>query len=302
MHYETRTGSTRIIRGVKPGILCFDYTDDWSVFDRGKHPQPIPTYGACRTVMAVRTFEHFHAQGIPTHFLKQVSATEMHVLEIEIPGVPSITGVTHGRHTFLEWLARYKLTGSLWDRYVAGIVTKKDLGFDEDVEVYKGMELPALWHDCSTKFEPADRIVSTEEALDISKLTAVQFDECQSLVGRAMRVERMAFAECGYDVPDGKKELAIGRNGKPMLIDVAGTIDENRIIHKATGALCSKDLIRTHPVIAAWKKKELDPAKEAYPGDKSTWPPYPRLPEEDIARFAAEFQAVTLDYTGVRIA
>jgi phosphoribosylaminoimidazole-succinocarboxamide synthase len=116
-----------------------------------------------------------------------------------------------------------------------------------------------------------------------------------------MCVLRAAFSNCGYELPDGKEEIALDRNGKPMLIDVAGNLDENRIIHSATGALRSKDLIRTHPILAAWKKSELDPAKAEYPNDKSKWPPYPLLPEKDIAHFASEFQAVTYDYTGVRV-
>jgi phosphoribosylaminoimidazole-succinocarboxamide synthase len=232
---------------------------------------------------------------VPTHFKRQATARIIHVKEFSIPGREPLSGKTHGRVLPVEWIWRARVFGSLWKRIEEGRVSPVSLGFEKETTVTKGMKLPSLMLECTTKFEEVDRHLSDEEAKDLAELTNEQFDEARQLVVQAVALTNARYEKAGFMCPDGKLELGMLDNGKPILVDVFGTPDENRIIDRKTGELYSKDLIRNYLDDTPWKK-ELEKAKARHPHGKGKWPAYPVLPHDFLYLVGMRYCAVAKRY------
>ena len=290
---ETRVGSSKEMSAVSPGKIEVFFTDGWSAYDRGRSPQLIRGLGAARCACAVRSFEHAERAGYKTHFIRQVSETSIHVQEFEVPGKPSLSGVTFGRVIPLEVLWRIRVAWTLVERIQAGKVTPESLGFRKGQHVVEGMLLPHMLVECTTKFEPIDRHVSAKEAKVLAGLTDEQYDRALQLVRNCAMLLDREFDLVSFGLFDGKKELAITPDGEIVLIDAFGTQDENRIM--GLDGPHDKDLLRLELIRLGWKA-ELDAAKAKHPDDKSKWPPYPILNRHFLDGVAERYNRVARRY------
>lgn len=300
MKETQRLGSTRIMTPVEPGVIALQYTDRWSAFDRGSAEQTVPDMGKARCACAVKSFELAAKNNLPTHFIRQADELTIHVQEFSVPGRKPLSGRVHGRVIPLEWLWRVRAKGSLLERLASREITPKDLGFPANTVVEDGMRLPYMLLECTTKFEDVDRHLTIEQAMDIAELTVAEFQQAQMLWARLVDVTNARYNQVGFDIPDGKGELAQCFDGTIIGADVFGTPDENRIVQEGTGNLFSKDIIRNYLKTLPWMA-QLKAAKKAYPKDKSKWPAYPLLPDDLVKVVSNAYKKVALEYAGVRI-
>lgn len=285
----SREGSTRRIEAYQPGKIpgrlrisfCFD---DWSAFDRGptrrmRCPQPIPGIDKARAACACLGFAVAKQAGIRTHFLEQLSETAFLVQEFTVDRLPLLSGHGHGRVLPLEIIFRLKVEGSLYERLMSGEVSRKDVGLPVNAPIMRGMKLPKLYIECTTKLEKVDRPLSPAQALALARITNAEWLRIKETVTHLVLAVRPHYAARGWDIPDGKVEVALTHAGEVVIVDTFFTQDENRIIKVSTGQLFSKDLIRVHfnANEPEWKMRFLE-AKRKWPMDKAAWPEYPQLP------------------------
>ena len=284
-------GSSKIIRPAGIGLVAFEHTDKWSVFDRGSSPQEIPGFGVSRADCATASFAIARNAGIPTHYDSRPYARTLIVREFSVPGHDPLSGRTHGRVLPLEIIWRSTVEGSLLKRLDEGVISPRDLGFAKGVSIRRGVRLPRLFIECTTKFELVDRHVSIEEALDIAQISVGEWEQCTGLIQKLVPLLITAYRDLGFDLMDGKFEMAQHRDGSFLFVDVFGTQDENRIVRIIDGEPYCKDLLRMHPSIIRWRS-ELEEVKKEYPDDKSRWPQYPILPESFLSRVARRYRSV----------
>ena len=316
MEKKVRYGSSRVILPVYEsgeivtGIVDFEFRDDmWSVDDRGASEITIPGLAASRVACAVRSFELAHEVHAATHFIKQVNSRTIRVKEYSVESIhedgtvevlPPLSRIVSGRATSVEWIHRNFVEGKLWERIKEEEILASQLGFPSGYEIKKGDKLPELFQECSTKRETTDRYISTAEAKDIAKIGPIRMNMARKIIRRVEERIGQAYEKVGYWEKDGKWEFGINRFRKPVLIDVFGTPDENRIVNIESGENYDKDLLRNYLNATPWKK-ELDEAKRNHPKDKSMWPPYPEIPESIIELVSKRYRKVAEDYSGVSI-
>ncbi len=109
----------------------------------------------------------------------------------------------------------------------------------------EGQLFPQTGYDFTTKFEPTDRIVSDEEAELISGLTEEQFRQLRAIREKAVWVVGGRAKEIGMKDFDGKHEYRLF-NERVGLVDVLGTLDENRLVIPVSGrdVQVSKEFLR----------------------------------------------------------
>src|SRR5438132_908933 len=91
-----------------------------------------------------------------------------------------------------------------------------------------GEPLPRPFVEVTTKLEKVDRELTEDEALKISKLSRVEFDD---LVRTVLKIDERLNTEVrkrGLIHVDGKKEFAMDDERRLMLVDTFGTADEDR--------------------------------------------------------------------------
>jgi phosphoribosylaminoimidazole-succinocarboxamide synthase len=297
---EKRIGSSKIMTAVKPGVIAMQFTDGWSAFERGTSPQTIPLMGRARCACAVKSFEVARKGGVPTHFIEQVDERTIHVQEFGIEGKRPLSGEVAGTVIDLEWLYRTSAAGSLLRRLATKEIKPEDLGFASGTEVTKGMRLPRMIVSCTTKREAIDRHLKNKEAAKLAGLSESEWHTARIFVEELAKALQDGFALAGFDIWDGKDELAWRHGGLLVAVDTFGTQDENRIIDHATGHNHDKDIIRDYLEVHPWMD-QLNAAKAAHPTDKSKWPPYPVLPDWLVAVVVDRYCAVAGRYAQVRI-
>ena len=294
-----RQGSTRHIINVTPGLIGMRYTNQWSAFDRGASPQLIPFLGWARMQTAWASFKLAQRASIPTHFVREEECAlvvkEFTVVEADGSELPLISGESHGTMIPLEWIYRVEVDGSLYDRLVSGKVDSAQYGIPNGTEIVRGMPLPHVLIECTTKREPVDRHLSDEEARDLAKLSMPEWMEARMIVGQLARVINEGYRGAGFRVPDGKIELALDHHRNVIVVDTFGTQDENRIIEIDTGALYSKDLIRNYLKKLRFYAT-LQEAKKKHPTEKGLWPSYPELPTEFVDQVSGAYVQVANRY------
>lgn len=283
---------------VEQGVIAMQYTNAFSVFDRGPSPQLIPGLGTARCACAVQSFKFAEKAGVRTHFCEQVADDTIHVLEFLAAEDETLSGYVHGKVLPLEWIWRARVFGSLWGRLERGEVTPEELGYPSGTKVTRGQKLPRLMTECTTKFEAIDRHLTDDEARELAGLSMAQWDEAFEMVTRAVRVTNDRYDSVGFECPDGKLEIGLTASGDLMLVDVFATPDENRVVRAGTDEMYCKDLLRDALKVLPWYD-ELKAAQEANPDDKSRWPEYPVLSDEFIQVVVQRYAEVAWRYAGV---
>src|SRR6266571_473824 len=190
-----RKGKVKEVYEVSEDELEFVFTDQISVFDK-VIPTLIPYKGEtlCRT--SAHWFKVVQALGVRTHFLKVIDGNYV--------------------------------AGSFHDRIQAGKIRPESVGFPRGHAPKYGEPLPRPFVEVTTKLEKVDRELTEDEALKISKLSRVEFDD---LVRTVLRIDERLNTEVrkrGLVHVDGKKEFAMDDERRLMLVDTFGTADEDR--------------------------------------------------------------------------
>ncbi len=154
------------------------------------------------------------------------------------------------------------------------------------------MKLPVPYVEVSTKFEAFDRLLDTEEALEISGLSLEELNNIKEIVLKIDTIIEREAALNGLIHVDGKKEFALGEGREPILVDSFGTLDEDRwwdkdAYERGEIVQLSKEFVRGH-YIEDGHHKELYDAREN--GEEE--PPIPALPQSMIDRTSALYASM----------
>jgi len=201
---------------------------------------------------------------------------------VDILQPQQITGKSKNYLIPLEWICRWYVAGSLYDRVKEGKIQAKDLGFASGHTIRSGEPLPEPFIEVSTKLEKTDRLLKKEEALHISGLSSQEYEDAREVVLKIDEDIGRSVASRGLIHVDGKKELAFDDAREIMVIDVYGTADEDRFWDKACyeqGEFVdlSKEYVRQYYRQTGYKD-QLYNARDAGQNE----PPIPALPPEVV--------------------
>lgn len=264
------TGSVKnIYQADDPALLWFEYTDDFSVFDWGKMPDPIPGKGETLARLGEWFFdrlsdpEEWKALGLKddsdvarwlpmAHHFQRREGNRLQVRKVEIPGLKADTVGGSLVYDYgyppqprqlipLEVLFRFGVPAG------SSLLQRKDwYPFD----IHEGAEFEQPLIEFSTKLETKDRVISYQEAALILKGNT---DTLAELYGRTRAVAfflQRTFAKRGLKLWDGKLEWAL-LDGRMTLVDSIGP-DELRV--SQGDAVLSKQFLRDFYLDSPWYK------------------------------------------------
>jgi phosphoribosylaminoimidazole-succinocarboxamide synthase len=284
-----KSGSVKDLYEVDENTIIFEFSDRISVFDK-LIPTEIPHKGEtlCRT--AVYWFEKVKNMNIKTHFLEYIPPKSIKVKKVRvIPDYSKLTPATQNYLIPLEFISRYYVAGSLYDRLITGKLSPEDIGFSRSHNVKYGEELPEPFFEVSTKLERVDRLLTKEEALNISGLTEEEYGHIIKVISKIDDLINKSVYERGLIHVDGKKEFAFDENRKLMIVDVFGTADEDRfwdkeLYEKGEFVDKSKELVRQYYRRIGYKD-ELYKARES--GEPE--PDIPPLPADVVSEVSKTY-------------
>jgi len=281
------------------GIGVFSFTDDYSVFDYGKMPDIIPEKGEALCRMAAHNFKELEKLGIKSHFRTLVSGNQMEVDLVQVL-YPQKGELKPGMKNYLvplEIIFRNSLPdgSSVFKRIKSGQLDRKALGLEK--EPVPGEKLSKPLMDVSTKLEPSDRYLSWQEALEISALEKEQIEELKQKALKINDFLTKKAEELGLEHADGKVEFGLNPNNELVLVDVAGTLDENRFLYN--GFHVSKQVLRDYYKTTPWYGIIEKEKAEGKGHGEFTEPE--KLPPELVKIVSDMYKAVTVAWTGEKI-
>ncbi len=217
-----RKGKVKEVYAIDSQTLLFVFTDNISVFDK-IIPSKIPHKGETLCSTSSFWFEKLKYVGIKNHYLSS-HGREMIVQRFKILEKPTREDVSY--LIPLEFITRYYLAGSLYDRIKSGKINYRELGFKNMPEY--GAPLPDPIFEITTKFEEYDRKVSVQEAMKIGGLSRDEIEEIHQII---LKIDSMMDREVrkrGLIHVDGKKEFALNSEREIVVVDTFGTMDEDR--------------------------------------------------------------------------
>lgn len=292
-----RRGKVKEVYEVSEEELEFLFTDQISVFDK-IIPSLIPHKGEtlCRT--SAFWFQRAKEMGIRNHFLGLEEDHRMRVRRVRvISDYERLNTETTSYLVPLEWVARYYVAGSLFDRLRDGTFTPEDLGFDAGKEVRYGDPLPRPFLEVTTKLEKVDRPLTKEEALDIAGITEDEYEAAWDVVVRMDEAIQKEVGQRNLIHVDGKKEFAMDEDRTIMLVDTFGTADEDRFwdgdqYEMGRFVELSKEFVRQHYRNTGYHE-ELYGARKA----EKPEPDIPPLPDEMVQKvsdlYVSLFERIT---------
>ncbi len=292
-----RRGKVKEVWEVSPTELEFRFTDDISVFD--KHiPSEIPHKGESLARTAAHWFELCSRIGVRHHFLGLSGPTAMRVRRVRVE--PEIRRLGPNPRNYLvplEFIVRYYLAGSMWDRVQSGAVRATDLGFPSGRPLTYGLALPEPHFEVTTKLEPVDRLLDWPEARQLSGLGTAEMDAAREMILKVDAAMEREIGPRGLLHVDGKKELGVDAEGALMLVDTFGTADEDRFWDRdalARGRTVdfSKEFVRQH-----YRSTGYYDALQKARAQGTAEPPIPPLPPliiDEVSRlYTTVFQRLT---------
>ncbi|MCS0639640.1 hypothetical protein NX801_29185 [Streptomyces sp. LP05-1] len=268
----------------RPGDAILTFTDRYSVYDHGIMPDEIPGKGRASCAMAVRSFALMRDAGIATHFVDQVSenAIRIKLLHIDFAGGG---GTGPGAMVPLQVVYRNALPkeSSVHRRIAAG---RLDPALVPERTGPGSPWLAEPMVEFTTKFEETDRFVTREEAAAVG---GVGPEDLARIEKRTRRLASVLTAHCetvGLTLVDGKAEYGFDGDGELIVIDHAGTPDENRFY--LDGIPVCKELLR-------WLHPELRERVQGYIRDglpRERWPRPQPLPAATVAATSAVYAAL----------
>lgn len=212
--------------------LEFRFSNNISVFDK-VIPSSIPYKGETLCREGVYWFKRAEKMDIKTHFEEYIPPDGMLVKKVDIIQPENLSRQSRRCLIPLEFICRWYVAGSLYDRIKEGQVGAGDVGFDSGHKVVYGEPLPEPFLEVSTKLEKTDRLLSREQALEISGLSPAEFEAAREVVLKIDEDIGRNVEKRGLIHVDGKKELALDEERQIMVVDVYGTADEDRFWDKA---------------------------------------------------------------------
>jgi phosphoribosylaminoimidazole-succinocarboxamide synthase len=246
-----RRGKVKEVYAISPTELEFRFTNDISVFD--KHiPSEIPHKGETLNRTAAFWFEICRRHNIPNHFLRLSGPTSMRVKRVQVVPQPRTLGPHPKNYLIpLELIVRYYVAGSMWDRVRSGAMAPEALGFPSGKHIQFADRLPEPHFEVTTKLEPTDRLLTFDEALELSAMDRRQLDELKETILRIDEAMQREITPRGLVHVDGKKEFGIDADGALMVVDTFGTADEDRFwdrdaFERGRQVDFSKEFVRQH--------------------------------------------------------
>ncbi len=282
-----RRGKVKEVYAISPTELEFRFTNDISVFD--KHiPSEIPYKGETLADTAAYWFRLCSKIGVHHHFLNLSGPTRMRVRRVQVVPNPRTLGPSPKNFLVpLELIVRYYLAGSMWDRVKAGKVSAADLGFPSGKELRYGEQLPEPLFEVTTKLEPVDRLLSMDEALELSTLDRKTLEGMRETILKIDEAMQKDIAPRGLLHVDGKKEFAIDAEGSPMVVDTFGTADEDRFwdrdaYDRGRPVEFSKEFVRQHYRSIGYYDTLMEARRNGTP--EPDIPPLPPLLIDEVSR------------------
>lgn len=280
----------------RTGVGTFECTDDYSVFHYSKMPDQIAGKGEALCRMAITTFGLLDRAGIPTHLLGFTPPNRLQVRLVRVidPVIEPLTPRDRSRLIPLQVVCRNTLPegSSVFRRLDAGTLTLAGLGMATAPVAGHVLDRPMV--EFSTKLEEIDRYVSEEEAQRIAGLSDQQFAEVHVLALRINDVVTEHAQSIGLTHADSKVEFGIDDEGRIILVDTAGTPDENRFLWN--GFHVSKQILRDH-----YHGHQLEDCVQQWAAagrSRSDWPTPASLPDELIVAVSAMFKSISNRWTG----
>lgn len=283
----------------RAGVGVFEFTDDYSVFHYGKMPDQIPGKGEAICRMAAFNFEMLQQAGIPTHFRRFLppNRLEFTLLRVQNPEHDPIPAGERNYLVPLQVIFRNELPpgNSLERRIAAGRLTLADVGLASLPPTGEPLAEPVI--EFTTKLEEIDRFVTRDEARRLAALDDAQFAEILDTTVRIDRTVTAHAAEVGLAHADGKVEYGVAADGSIMLVDNAGTPDENRLM--LGGCHVGKQVMRDFYLAQDLEAKVQRLAADGV--SRSHWPQPGNLPTGFIAPISEMYQSLCERWTGERI-
>ncbi|MFR9770773.1 phosphoribosylaminoimidazolesuccinocarboxamide synthase [Nocardia sp. SC052] len=283
----------------RSGVGIFEYTDDYSVFHYGKMPDRIPGKGEAIARMVAFNAELLKEAGVPTHFRRfhPPNHIEVELVRVLDPAVAPIAAAERNYLVPLQVIFRNELPAgnSLRRRLAAGTVSLSDLGLDSVPAEDARFDPPLI--EFTTKLEEIDRFVTTDEACRIAALDERRLARVQELTQSVDRVITAHARAVGLEHADGKVEYGIDGDGDVMLVDQAGTPDENRLTLR--GLPIGKQVMRDFYLARGLEAQVQQWAAEGVP--RSRWAVPEPLSVGFVAPVADMYRSLCEAWTGTRI-
>src|SRR4030043_1921228 len=262
----------------------FQFTDKISVFDK-PIPSIIPNKGETRCRTAVHWFEKAEEMGIKTHFIKQIASNRIRAKQVDI--IRDYNKINAQSMRYLvpcEFIARYYVAGSFFDRVKTGGIDSSEIGGIDLKTIKYGDKLPQPFFETTTKLERVDRKIDFDEAVKISGIDKNTLNQIRSIIFRLDERINDEVARRGLIHVDGKKEFGMDENRNLMIIDVFGTADEDRFWDVEKYAQneyveLSKEVVRQYYRKIGYKDALYDAREKGKPE-----PDIPPLPGDMISR------------------
>ena len=287
-----RRGKVKEVYALDEKTLLFLFTDNISVFDK-IIPSKIPFKGEslCRT--SAFWFKKLKEEGIENHYIS-CQGNRMEVRRFKINKKPTQRDEVY--LIPLEFITRYYVAGSLYDRIKSGKMDYRELGFSRMPDY--GEPLPEPYFEITTKFEAYDRKVDFKEAREIGGLRNEEIEEIREEIVRIDGIIAREVEKRGLLHVDGKKEFALGEGRNIVVVDTFGTLDEDRWwdreeYEKGNIVQLSKEFVRQYYREIGYYEK-LKKAREK--GMKE--PDIPPLPDDMIRKVSALYVEMYERITG----
>ena len=274
-----------------PAHLVFEFTDKVSIFDVGAFTTLFTGLGAIRCAIAIRCFEHLRSCGVDTHFVGQFAYNQIIVLGVSIPEKKLTIATSNKQLLPVEILWRKEATKKLVNRVESGSLEIDRLKLSSGTKLLVGLKFDPLFVECSTKWEPADRYLSDEEAVLIMSLRTGDLQRLYAFT-RDVANHLATLFEGKFTLQTGKFEIAIDQRGMFTLCDSI-TPDELELGGFDKNPL-RKWYSENHPV---WIE-QLNKAKKLFPLDKSQWPTYPCDPPKSLIKLMVDNYSKVADAIG----
>jgi phosphoribosylaminoimidazole-succinocarboxamide synthase len=273
----TRVGKVKQVFEVDENTLEFVFTDQISVFDK-IIPTEIPYKGETLCRSAAFWFQVLRKSGIRTHFKELVPPNRMRVKRVDV--ISDYSKLTCSSSNYLiplEIISRHYVAGSLFDRVQNKELTPEELGFGPNHTMKYGEKLPQPFYETTTKLEEVDRLLTREEAMDISGLTEEEMERLFEIVRKIDDLIAEEVEERMLIHVDGKKEFGFDEKRRLMVVDTFGTADEDRWWDEdayGSGEMVelSKEAVRQHYRQTGYHDKLMEARK-----NKKEEPPIPPL-------------------------
>ena len=294
-------GSVKEKYRVGPGEIAFVFSNRFSAFDIGPHPQTIPGKAQAVCACAVKSFQIARQVGVPTHFIEQVDDVTILLHGAQVITDHHLTTRDTNYVVPVEWISRFRVAGSIDRDFRQGRKKPTDYGFSTDIPPVLGTPFPYPVHQSTTKFERIDREISQEESRVMAGLSVRDVEEYWAMIDRLNGAIGLVASWAGFVHLDGKMECVMGPDRAKMIADVFGTQDEDRFcpvaqLEKGELVHYGKEYMR-QLFIKNGLYKELNEARVAGKPD----PSYPPLAPDEVEEITKRYVTFAELYAGVTI-